>query len=656
MSNTTETVRAPVVHLQYRPDINGLRAVAVLSVLLFHAFPTLLPGGFVGVDIFFVISGFLISNIIFQNLANGSFSFVDFYARRVRRIFPALLLVLTCCLLGGWFTLLAHEYAQLGKHIAAGAGFVSNLALWQESGYFDTDSNAKPLLHLWSLGIEEQFYLLWPLLLWLAWKKRYSLLAVTLVILMLSFGINLSDVGQDTAAAYYSPLGRFWELLVGALLALRLSTARSAASHLPRPDWCAAVGAVLIALSITMIDKHASFPGWWALLPVMGTALLIGAGDAAWLNRKLLSNRVLLGVGLISYPLYLWHWPLLSFAEIIAAKVPAPQYRVLCLLMAVVLAWLTYLVIERPYRARSFRMRQLVILGASMAVLGLLGFNILHREGLPFRHEQLSSAKPAGARSFGFTALGVAIRKDTKVDFCHQTVPRSGNELDTFCHQSGAQPYLAVIGDSHANHLFYGLKSSGDKRLNQVLVVGAGGCQPALQGGQSDNCDKQSTVNLAVIQHFDSIKVVAFSASSSWIQTRSSAQVDVLLKGYLDTIQRLQNLGKKVVLIVDTPGFQESPFGCASNPLAVRNQFKDANAVCEKLSLERTLPRDVYQQFVQALKNKTSAVQFIDAYAQFCDQSHCQVIDDDTLLFMDSNHLTDYGSKLVAERIEAELP
>jgi len=208
-------------HPKYRPDIDGLRALAVLSVVLYHAhaFPKVLKGGFIGVDIFFVISGFLISTIIFSGLERGSFSFFDFFCRRIRRIFPALLLVLISCYAFGWFVLLADEYKQLGKHIAAGAGFVSNFVLWTESGYFDAGAETKPLLHLWSLGIEEQFYIVWPLILWWAWKKKFNLFTITLVLAFFSFGLNLAKYRVNGVADFYSPQTRFWELLAGALLA-----------------------------------------------------------------------------------------------------------------------------------------------------------------------------------------------------------------------------------------------------------------------------------------------------------------------------------------------------------------------------------------------------------------------------------------------------
>src|SRR5262249_5222476 len=213
------SLQARLSHPKYRPDIDGLRAIAVLSVVAFHAFPSWVTGGFIGVDVFFVISGFLISTIIFENLDRGTFSFAEFYARRIKRIFPALLLVLIASYAFGWFALLADEYKQLGKHIAAGAGFVSNIVSWNEAGYFDNSAETKPLLHLWSLGIEEQFYIVWPLLLWLAWKRKFNLLTITILVAVVSFYLNAKGIKEDAVATFYSPQTRFWELFCGSLLA-----------------------------------------------------------------------------------------------------------------------------------------------------------------------------------------------------------------------------------------------------------------------------------------------------------------------------------------------------------------------------------------------------------------------------------------------------
>src|SRR5687768_8357422 len=202
----------------YRPDVDGLRAVAVLAVLAFHAFPHAMPGGFAGVDVFFVISGFLITGIILDDLERGRFTIAGFYWRRIRRIFPALILVLTACLVLGWVLLLPDEYRQLGKHVAAGAGFIANLALWAEAGYFDWSAELKPLLHLWSLGVEEQYYLVWPLL--LLFFRRWTL-GLIVGIGVLSFALNLYMTAKYPSAAFYLPMTRFWELLIGSALAYR---------------------------------------------------------------------------------------------------------------------------------------------------------------------------------------------------------------------------------------------------------------------------------------------------------------------------------------------------------------------------------------------------------------------------------------------------
>lgn len=383
-------------HPKYRPDIDGLRAVAVLSVVAFHAFPAWMKGGFIGVDVFFVISGFLISTIIFENLDKGTFSFAEFYARRIKRIFPALLLVLIASYAFGWFALLADEYKQLGKHIAAGAGFVSNLVLWGEAGYFDNSAETKPLLHLWSLGIEEQFYIVWPFVLWLAWKKKFNLLTLTFIVAFISFYLNLKGIKKDAVATFYSPQTRFWELLSGSLLAwFSLYKKNSFSNYKVRVDgWLAKViyrdtveadgktlsnvisfaGSLLLVYGFWRITKDVSFPGKWAVIPVLGAVLIIFAGPKAWINRRILSNEIAVWFGLISFPLYLWHWPLLSFARIIESEVPSRSIRIAAIVLSVVLAWLTYKFVERPLRLGKNGKGKVSVLVTLMAIVGSVGY------------------------------------------------------------------------------------------------------------------------------------------------------------------------------------------------------------------------------------------------------------------------------------------
>ncbi|HEX7080590.1 MAG TPA: acyltransferase family protein [Gammaproteobacteria bacterium] len=364
-------------HLEYRPDIDGLRAVAVSSVLVYHAFPAALPGGFVGVDIFFVISGFLISRIILRQLEDHTFTFANFYERRIRRIFPALALVLLATLVFGWWVLLPMAFEDLGIQVAAGAGFASNLLLWAQSGdYFDSAAELKPLLHLWSLGVEEQYYLLWPLLLFLfRGDRQHRIFWLILGLAVASFAINVHSVARAPSAAFYLPQSRFWELMLGGIIAYAdvHDPAWVAAVRRRRPAWlpglAAAAGAALLLAGLVLIEENHGFPGARALLPTSGTALLIAAGPEPWLQRRVLASRVFVFVGLISYPLYLWHWPLLVYARVLHGGAPPASTRIALLTGAVALASATYALVERRIRhLRPLRLPRSVVVGLASSV------------------------------------------------------------------------------------------------------------------------------------------------------------------------------------------------------------------------------------------------------------------------------------------------
>lgn len=398
------------LHPEYRPDIDGLRAVAVLAVVIFHAFPSSLKGGFIGVDIFFVISGFLISTIIYKGLQTGTFSFADFYSRRIRRIFPALLVVISSTFAFGFFILSADEFSRLGKLVAAGIGFVANLVLWSEAGYFDAETATKPLLHLWSLGIEEQFYVVWPLLLLFAWKRKFKLLAVISIALALSFISNILGIRNDPVATFYSPLTRMWELLFGGLLAWvmvfrkesftcfnsKMNAYLSSMNFINKtryerlfPNLLSTTGIILFLIGFLEISEESYFPGFWALMPTFGTVLIIMAGTEAWINKKILSNKVAVWFGLISYPLYLWHWPLLSYGRIFYDKTPPSGFRWIAILLSILLAWLTVKYIEKPLRYSKKKTRSKVIYLSSFAMfmvfMGLLVSKIDFSESKVFK-------------------------------------------------------------------------------------------------------------------------------------------------------------------------------------------------------------------------------------------------------------------------------
>jgi peptidoglycan/LPS O-acetylase OafA/YrhL len=409
--------------LDYRPDIDGLRAIAVLIVIGFHAFPAWIRGGFIGVDVFFVISGYLISTILLAGMERGSFRFSQFYMRRIRRIFPALIVVLLACMVAGWLVLFSFEYEALGKHVAGSAAFVSNFVLWNEAGYFDKAAAIKPLLHIWSLGIEEQFYIVWPLLLYLVWKRRAATLALLLLLFAFSFTFNV--LSSDAAADFYSPLARFWELMAGAVLAylsLHWENLAGIFPKLPRPaleiigagaspqsitrNVTAVIGLLLIVAAALTVDETRKFPGWRALVPVVATFLMIASGPHAWVNNKLLAARGLVAIGLISYPLYLWHWPLLSIIRIVNGKAPSATVAALAILLSFVLAALTYFLVEKPLRFGKSAPVKAAALFVAMAAIGCGGYFIYAESGFAFRNpaaEDLVAAAQDYEHSEGLT-------------------------------------------------------------------------------------------------------------------------------------------------------------------------------------------------------------------------------------------------------------
>jgi len=430
----------------HRPDIDGLRAIAILTVLLFHAWERYFPGGFIGVDIFFVISGFLISSIIFKGLQHDRFSFLDFYLRRIKRIFPALLLVLISVWAAGCLWLLPDEFVRTSKHVASGAAFSANIALWAEAGYFDWTAELKPLLHLWSLGVEEQFYIGWPLLAWLAYRRRWNLLSVALGAALVSFLINVVMIRKYQTAVFYLPVTRIWEILLGTALAwsttfrpqLQVRWARYA-------NWLSAAGLAALLVALASVERSSLFPGWWALLPTLGTCLLIAA-PGAWFNRHVLGSRPMVFVGLISYPLYLWHWPLLSMLRI--ANRATFLSIALALLTAFVLAWITWRWVERPIRSRQPGTLPAAVLSTAVAAIGVAGLAGFMALVTP--------------RSAAYPQINDIIAATTTEAFAGPHLRLLETRDDTLPRHAAGPRTVLFIGDSNAEQYY--------PRIERVLV------------------------------------------------------------------------------------------------------------------------------------------------------------------------------------------
>ncbi|MEI8287843.1 MAG: acyltransferase family protein [Verrucomicrobiota bacterium] len=441
----------------YRPDIDGLRGVAVLLVLVFHGFARLLPGGFIGVDIFFVISGYLITSILFNDLQKDRFSLSTFYGRRIKRIFPALITVLGTSWMIGWFLLFPDEFRNLGRHIAGGAAFISNFMLWRETGYFNNAAESKPLLHLWSLGIEEQFYIFFPVMLWLAYRKGLATPRFLAVLFVISFGLSLNGTWIRPIATFFLPVTRFWELLVGCVMAAIEADHRrrlEIASATPTVSGAlssrglqlagnagAVLGLALILAGTWLLNKDAAFPGWWALMPTLGTALLIFAGSHAFINRWVLGNRLLVGIGLISYPLYLWHWPLLYFGRLVYPYGMSNATVGAILAASGLLAWLTYKFIESPIRfGATWRTRKVLYLSAGMA--GLMTLGVL----------AMCGSTPS---RWGLNPLGEDVNKakfDRSYPFSDNWHRLDGFTIDTRIGPDHPGRAVLFIGDSHMEY------------------------------------------------------------------------------------------------------------------------------------------------------------------------------------------------------------
>jgi peptidoglycan/LPS O-acetylase OafA/YrhL len=516
MSPTAAPTPTPEGVHGYRPDIDGLRALAILPVVAFHAFPSVLGGGFVGVDVFFVISGYLISLIILDGVRRGRFSFAHFYARRIRRIFPALVLVLATCLTWGWFGLFAADYARLGKHVAAGAGFVANFALWDEAGYFDSASESKPLLHLWSLGIEEQFYVIWPALLTVTLARRLAPLAVLAAIFAASLLFNVVVVRSDEIAAFYSPATRLWELVMGGGLAylalhgqpgwMRAVWAAVSQREPALRNAAAVAGLALIVGSAATFSADTSFPGWRAGFPTAGALLVIAAGPHAWLNRHVLAHRLMVWTGLVSYPLYLWHWPLLSFARIDESGEPSVALRLGLVAASVALAWLTYEVVEKPIRFGRRGPTVIVLLCALMTAVGLAGFAIFRAAGFIDRPINRSDVAHFLQYYEQLKSHGLRDAYRAECDFMDWDTESTKAAIAADCTRAGSRATVLLWGDSYAQALSLGIRSllPNDVRLAQVTTSGCpprwSEPDPAALGGRCTTANAYAREAIATLK------------------------------------------------------------------------------------------------------------------------------------------------------------
>lgn len=493
--------------IRYRSDIDGLRAVAILPVVLYHAKIGPFVGGFTGVDVFFVISGFLITSMLMGDLSVGQYSIVDFYERRIRRIIPALIFVLVPVLICGLLTMLPHDLRTLGASAAATTLFSSNIFFWRTSGYFESASELSPLLHTWSLAVEEQFYVLYPLLLYLIWRfARARVFAVIAMFAIVSFLYNIYAVRAAPTFDFYMLPSRAWELMIGSLLCFD----RQQVAHQRFRDIASLCGLALILLGIFNISESMPFPGFAALLPCLGAALVIFGGNfgPSWAGR-LLGTKPLVWVGLISYSLYLWHWPALVFARYISVGAPSWPVNVAVLAGAFALSFFSWRFVERPFRRSRHVGRGLLfgLAAISMCATATTGAMLYLRRGLPARLPANIVALAQGAddqtpyRNHCLYWPSTEIAKGRLCDV------RLGDK------SSGTAPTFILWGDSHGDALSPAVSAAASRAHLAGINATLASCPPLLGVDLpfAPDCARFNALVLATIQkqHIRNVILVA---------------------------------------------------------------------------------------------------------------------------------------------------
>ncbi|MDC1467063.1 acyltransferase [Litorivicinus sp.] len=467
----------------YRPEIDGLRALAVLPVVLFHAGFVTLSGGFIGVDIFFVISGYLISSIIVEDLVNDRFDIFVFYERRIRRIFPALFFIIFCCIPVAWMYMMPSQMKEFAGSAAAAAIFISNIFFWRERGdYFDSVADEKPLLHTWSLGVEEQYYLLFPIFMLFMWKSRKSVLPFLCVVAVASFALAEGGWRNNPLPNFYLAPTRAWELLAGALAGLTCygvePKSRAVCQIL------SGIGFIAVLCSIVFFDEAMPFPSAYTLIPVFGTCLLLVFGRAGTVAGRILSLKILVGLGLISYSTYLWHQPVFAFARIIVIGQPSSYLMAGLTFSSFILAFFTWKFVERPFRRTGeMKKAQPYVFGtAFFFIVCLLFFGVIGHTTNGFAKQRPGFSFVE--RELEFVQIGEERQGLIRAGLCHFNYGGINNRLDAFLQHWDCKSNdedlrdgrVVITGDSHSADKVVAL------RLNGVdsAQLGGAGCQLSL--------------------------------------------------------------------------------------------------------------------------------------------------------------------------------
>lgn len=629
--------------MEYRKEIDGLRAVAVLSVLFCHAGFSAFSGGFVGVDVFFVISGYLITSIIYSEFRAGNFSLARFYERRARRILPALFLVLLVTTPLAWLVLWPTDFRDYAKSLVYVVLFASNIHFYKETGYFAPDVELKPLLHTWSLGVEEQYYILFPLLLLVCWRLRREWLALLLAgLALLSLGAAEYGLRNFPDASFYLLPTRAWELLAGAIYAiLAADRAPFASSRLAVRNLSSLTGLGMIIAAIVTYGPDTPFPGTPALLPVLGALLVIATATPDTVAGKLLAVRPMLAIGLWSYSIYLWHQPLFA---LVRYREDAPGMLTMSALTVATLglAYLGWRHVETPFRRASWRGRRLLRFSL-LGIVVFLAFGLVgkHRDDVLKRHapgyEAQATVERQLLRNFGLSG------KCSRID--------AGSEC-----QTGTEPDLMVWGDSYAMHLVDGiLASRPDARLIQRTRSACGpfpGIAPVLDGdlAEAGRCLAFNASTVELLGKTPSIRHVVLAALFSQYLTPTNGILrtdgknerpdgNLLRQALLKTIADLRSLGVEPVIFAPPPANGRDLGRCLARSVLLGRSPESCDFAIEEISAENTA---VYELLSGVARE--SGVRVVWLHELLCPDGRCTTHAGETFLFLDEGHLTHDGS------------
>jgi peptidoglycan/LPS O-acetylase OafA/YrhL len=620
----------------FRLDIQGLRAIAVVSVVLFHAFPGLPPGGYVGVDIFFVISGYLITGILVRDLLAGRFSIARFYARRIRRLFPALLIVLIFCFVTGYVLLTPQQFEELGHTAISTAFFVSNLDFWRLTGYFSENAAEKPLLHTWSLAVEEQFYIFFPLFLYAVWRlSPRAIPAVLAVAFVVAAILGEWMLQSHPLLSYFFSPARAFELLIGCVVAtttfafLRDPRIRNAVSF----AGLAGLGAAFILYS-----AETPFPGVAALLPCLGAALVIAAGcEGRSAAGRLISTAPFQFFGNLSYSLYLWHWPLLAFARNLFGFDFTPVIAGSAAVLAVLFAWLSYRFVERPFLDRRADGLPYLALGVTVITLvSLTGGGVFLLHGLPSRFSPQALEMFAARGDF-----------NPRRGECH-TNDHIPYDRTCIFGDAEAPPDLAIWADSHGAELPVVLGERALRAGRSLLQITASACPPAIGFPAKDrpSCLDHNRQTLESLIADPRIRTVLLAA-----QAKDYADQAGLKRAYAETVRRLRQAGKSVILILPIPTTNSDP------PVQVGHAVQWGNDPV-RLGLPRTTydaANDGWRAFQQDLARREQ-LQTVDPARELCGVAICRVFDEKAgVLYFNKDHLSVAGVRLATRALADQL-